>query len=96
MAARQDGVSRETRDLMEEWSKPEEGKLAGRVVGLDDFGVVVEDFNGEHWYAYSEPGQTPGRELYAVFLNKVRVKGEFAGGMSFRAEEFLPWVEPAP
>lgn len=93
-AAQADGLTKEMRAMMEEWSQPEEGRLAGEVVGMDDFGIVIEDFDGHHWYAISKPGEVPGRDEYATFAQRVRVVGESIGDMNFEAKEFLPWVDP--
>jgi hypothetical protein len=92
-AAKVEGVPKEVRALMDEWMRPQEGRIAGQVVGMDDFGIVIEGFDGNFWYAVSNPGEVPGRDEHAVFLAKVRVIGELAEGRNFTAKEFMPWEE---
>jgi hypothetical protein len=93
VAAQAVGLSDSAREAIRYWNAPDEGRLGGAVVGLDDFGVVLEDFDGSRWFIEALPGAVPGRDDAAVFLARVRVTGEMVGEGVFRAAAFEAWPE---
>lgn len=74
-----------------QWSRPDDGLLAGTIGTVAGNGFSIEDFSGKTW-EISTDGTTVVRPRAAVAPGgEVKVVGEREGNDGFRADEIRPW-----
>ncbi|MBK8504678.1 MAG: hypothetical protein IPL46_22195 [Saprospiraceae bacterium] len=75
------------------WSNPAEGYLSGKIIGVNDQTLILEDFNKDHWEVnYSKAFIAPIIILEPT--EKVKIIGKMSGDKKFNAEEIRPWGGP--
>lgn len=72
------------------WMAPEEGRLAGRIVGVDKEVLNLQDFEGNSWKVYIHGAfVAPIVELEPG--EEVKVFGNKSGSAEFLATDIRPW-----
>lgn len=75
---------------MNTWSNPEEGYLGGTIHEVDDYSIVLVDFNNIHWTIQMEKAKIPSVVVLEVG-EQIKVIGRKTSKHEFKAEEVRPW-----
>lgn len=71
------------------WLQPEQGLLAGIVIGVGNEQTVVEDINGQLWYISDLSTSTP--PMFNLQIgDRIRMLGERIDSENFEAHQILP------
>ncbi len=74
------------------WQSPERGFLAGVILELGDYQMIVRDLNSKEWLVSLEDADEAGQEIFARLSlgQPVRIVGQALEGDIFYAEIILP------
>lgn len=74
-----------------QWSRPDEGLLAGTVEAVDGRGFSLEDFGGRSWEVSTNDATVIRPRVSIESGETVKIVGTRRGNDGFQAEEIRPW-----